>query len=43
MVLDNNSSYNLRSTAVATKFDKGDVTVASDHLPVFVDIKPKRR
>ena len=43
MVLDNNSSYNLRSTAVATKFNDGDVTVASDHLPVYVDIKPKRR
>lgn len=43
MVLDNHSSYVLRNTAVASKFDDGDVTVASDHLPVYVDIKPKRR
>lgn len=43
MVLDNNSSYVLRHTAVATKFDDGDVTKASDHLPVYVDIQPKRR
>lgn len=43
MVLDNNSSYVLRHTAVPTKFDDGDVTQASDHLPVYVDIKPKRR
>lgn len=43
MVLDNASSYVLRHTAVASKFDDGDVTQASDHLPVYVDIKPKRR
>lgn len=43
MVLDNNSSYVLRHTAVASRFDDGDVTQASDHLPVYVDIKPKRR
>ena len=43
MVLDNNSSYVLRHTAVASKFDDGDVTQASDHLPVYIDIKPKRR
>ena len=43
MVMDNNSSYVLRHTAVPTKFDDGDVTQASDHLPVYVDIKPKRR
>ena len=43
MVLDNNSSYVLRHTAVPTRFDDGDVTQASDHLPVYIDIKPKRR
>ena len=43
MVLDNNSSYVLRHTAVASRFDDGDVTQASDHLPVYIDIKPKRR
>ena len=43
MVLENNSSYVLRHTAVASKFDDGDVTKASDHLPVYVDIRPKRR
>ena len=42
-VMNNNSSYVLRHTAVATKFDDGDVTQASDHLPVYIDIKPKRR
>lgn len=43
MVLDNNSSYVLKHSAVASKFDDGDVTQASDHLPVYIDIKPKRR
>ena len=43
MILDNNASYVLRHTAVASKFDDGDVTQASDHLPVYIDIKPKRR
>lgn len=43
MVMDNNSSYEIRYAAVPLKFDKGDVTQASDHLPVYVDIKPKRR
>ena len=43
MIMDNNSSYVLRHTAVASKFDDGDVTQASDHLPVYIDIKPKRR
>ena len=43
MVLDNNSSYEIRYSAVPLKFDDGDVTQASDHLPVYVDIKPRRR
>ena len=43
MILENASSYVLRHTAVPTRFDDGDVTQASDHLPVYIDIKPKRR
>lgn len=37
-VLDNSSSYKVKSTAVAKSFKSGKVSEASDHLPVFVDI-----
>lgn len=42
-VLDNNSSYEVTYSATPLKFDDGDVTQASDHLPVYVDIRPLRR
>lgn len=43
MVLDNGAKYSVKSTAVLKKFASGDVTLASDHLPVYVDIKPARK
>lgn len=42
MVLDNGSSYNLKHSFVAREFEDGKVSEASDHLPVWIDIKPKR-
>lgn len=42
MVLDNNSSYEVRRSFVAGEFRNGKVSEASDHLPVWVDIKARR-
>lgn len=37
-VLHNSAKVSVVGTAVATNFATGDVTIASDHLPVYVDI-----
>ena len=37
--LKNGVKYDVRGSAVMTEFKDGDVTVASDHLPVFVDVR----
>ena len=42
MVLDNRSRYTVLRSVVATRFRDGDPAVASDHLPVYVDIRPER-
>ena len=42
MVLNNNSSYAIKRSAVCKEFKKGKASESSDHLPVYVDIKPKR-
>ncbi len=39
LVLNNGASVEVLGTAVPTVFEHGDVTVASDHLPVYVDVK----
>lgn len=41
LVLNNGSQYKVKHSAVGSKFKKGDVTQASDHLPVYVDIVPR--
>lgn len=38
LALKNRARYRLVKTAVCTEFDSADVTQASDHLPVFVDV-----
>ena len=38
MALKNRARYKVLKTAVCTEFDSADVTQASDHLPVFVDV-----
>ena len=40
-VLKNNAKYELVASDVPTVFKEADVTVASDHLPVYVDVKLK--
>ena len=40
-VLKNNANYELVASDVPTNFKHGDVKVASDHLPVYVDVKLK--
>ena len=40
-VLKNNAKYELVASDVPTNFKHGDVKVASDHLPVYVDVKLK--
>lgn len=40
-VLKNNANYELVASDVPTNFKYGDVKVASDHLPVYVDVKLK--
>ena len=40
-VLKNNAKYEFVASDVPTVFKEGDVTVASDHLPVYVDVKLK--
>lgn len=40
-VLNNNAKYEFVASDVPTNFQNGDVTVASDHLPVYVDVKLK--
>ena len=42
MVLDNASSYDLKRSFVAREFRDGKVSEASDHLPVWIDIRPRR-
>ena len=38
LILRNRARVSLKATAVSTRFESGDVKVASDHLPVYVDI-----
>lgn len=38
-VLNNGAEYEVTATAVCSRFLSGDVAKASDHLPVFVDVK----
>lgn len=40
-ILKNNANYEFVASDVPTNFKNGDVTVASDHLPVYVDVKLK--
>ena len=40
-MLKNNAQCEVVGTDVPTVFKEGDVTVASDHLPVYVDVKLK--
>ncbi len=42
MVLENGSRWELLRSAVPVRFGTGDVKVASDHLPVYADIRPER-
>ena len=39
LALRNNAVYKVVGSDVPTVFKGGDVTVASDHLPIFVDVK----
>ena len=39
LALDNKARYKVAGSDVPTVFRDGDVTVASDHLPVYVDVK----
>ena len=39
LALDNKARYKVSGSDVPTVFKSGDVTVASDHLPVYVDVK----
>jgi len=39
LVLKNGAKYKVTGTDVPLDFKSGDVTVASDHMPVFVDVK----
>ena len=40
-VLNNGAKYERINSEVATKFESGKVTDASDHLPIYVDVKLK--
>ena len=39
LALRNGAKYKLVGTEVPKVFENGDVTAASDHLPIFVDVK----
>ena len=39
MVLNNGAKYARTATAVCYRFLSGDVAKASDHLPIFVDVR----
>ena len=39
LALKNGAKYNVKGSEVMTEFKDGDVVVASDHLPVFVDVR----
>ncbi len=39
LALRNGAKYEVAGSEVPTEFKDGDVTVASDHLPVFVDVR----
>lgn len=39
LALKNGAKYRVVGSDVPVSFDKGDVVVASDHLPIFVDVK----
>jgi len=39
LALDNGAKYEIVKSNICTEFKFGDVTKASDHLPVFVDVK----
>ncbi len=39
LALRNGAKYSLVGSDVPVKFTVGDVGVASDHLPIFVDVK----
>lgn len=38
LALKNGARYKVKGSEVMTEFKNGDVTVASDHLPVYVDV-----
>jgi endonuclease/exonuclease/phosphatase family metal-dependent hydrolase len=40
-VLKNKAQYEFVKSEVPTKFENGSVTEASDHLPIYVDVKLK--
>ena len=40
LVLNGSGSPRIKRSAVCTHFEQGDVTLASDHLPVYADLKP---
>ena len=39
LALRNKAKYKVVGSDVPTVFKNGDVTVASDHLPIYVDVK----
>lgn len=41
LVLNNGARYKVKHTGVCTKFKAGDPAEASDHLPVYADIKAR--
>jgi len=41
LALRNGAKYKVVGTDVPLEFKEGDVTIASDHMPVFVDVKLK--
>lgn len=41
LVLNNKAKVKVIGTGVPVKFETGDVAIASDHLPIYVDVKIK--
>jgi endonuclease/exonuclease/phosphatase family metal-dependent hydrolase len=39
--LKNNAKYEVTASDVPLRFNKGNVDTASDHLPIYVDVKLK--
>lgn len=42
LILNNDARYRVTATAVPTTFESGDVKVASDHLPTYIDIRIRK-